>query len=309
MATPVEPVIESRTVNPEPELVITTGERSIIASPIGWSTIFAAAVVAGAVWLVLHMFGVGVGLTAIEPDDPSSLRAVGIGTGIWSLIAPVIALFIGGLVAGRVAPTINTLNAVIHGAVVWGLTVLASILMIVMVVSAMLRGAVKVVSTTADVAGASAGQLGKLPSAVGLDSKDLVAPINQRLQREGMPPVTSDQLEAVVKEVVETSVRTGDINRTTMVEIVARRTALSRPDADKVATAIESEISGAATRGRELAGQAGETAMQAAETTGKLVLSLSLMMILTLGAAILGSILAVRRERREHVVLPRASTR
>jgi hypothetical protein len=308
MATPIEP---PRPVLTETDHVITTAERSVIASPIGWSTIFAAAVVAAAVWLVLHLFGVGVGLTAIDTDDPSSLRGVGIGTGVWSLIAPIIALFIGGLVAGRVAPTINTLNAVIHGAVVWGLTVIASIMVMLMALSALMRGAVKVGSTAVDVAGASAGQLGKVsPGSLGLDPTDLVAPINDRLRKEGMPPVTPDQLQGVMKEVIETSVRQGgDISRPMLVDIVARRTSLSGADAERVATAIESEMSGLATRGREVASQAGETAMQAAETTGKLVLSLSVMMMLTLGAAILGSILSVRRERREHVVLPHAISR
>lgn len=308
MATHIE---SPRTVLTEDGHVITTAERSLIASPIGWSTIFAAAVVAAAVWLVLHMFGVGIGLTAIDTDDAGSLRGVGIGAGLWSLIAPIIALFIGGLVAGRLAPTINTLNAVIHGAVVWGLTVLASVIVMVMVVSALVRGVAKVGGAAADVAGASAGQLGKLSASdVGLDAKDLIAPINERLRRQGMPAVTPDQLQGVVKEVVETTVRQGgDMSRPMLVEIVARKTALSQPDAERVATAIQSEMSELATRGREVAEKAGEKVMQAAETTGKLVLSLSVMMMLTLGAAIFGSILSVRRERREHVVLPHAITR
>jgi hypothetical protein len=257
------------------------------------------------------MLGVGVGLTAVDTNDPNRLRGVGIGAGVWSLIAPIIALFIGGLVAGRVAPTINTLNAVIHGAVVWGLTVLASIVVLTMVIGALVRGVVKVGGAAADVAGASAGQLGKLsPGDLGLDSKDLVAPINERLQREGMPPVTSEELQGVIKEVVETSTRQGgDMSRPMMVDIIARRTSLSRADAERVATAIESEMSELSTRGRAVAERAGETALEAAEATGKLVLSLSVMMMLTLGSAILGSILAVRRERREHVVLPTAISR
>jgi hypothetical protein len=97
MATPTEPTVT--TVNEpivpytaiEPPMV--TAERSAIVSPVGWSAIFAAATVAVGTWLVLHLIGIGVGLTAIDPTDASSLRRVGIGTGIWSLIAPIIALF------------------------------------------------------------------------------------------------------------------------------------------------------------------------------------------------------------------------
>jgi hypothetical protein len=101
-------------------------ERSAIVSPIGWSSIFAAAVVAIGAWIVLHMLGMSIGLITIDPNDASNLKKIGIGTGVWSLIAPIVALFIGGLVAGRLAPTINTANAVIHGAVVWALSVMAA---------------------------------------------------------------------------------------------------------------------------------------------------------------------------------------
>jgi hypothetical protein len=105
---------------------VVSAERSTIASPLGWSAIFAAAVVAIGAWIVLHMLGMAIGLITIDPNDASNLRKIGIGTGVWSLIAPIVALFIGGLVAGRMAPTINTANAAIHGAVVWALSVIAA---------------------------------------------------------------------------------------------------------------------------------------------------------------------------------------
>jgi len=50
------------------------------------------------------------------------------------------------------------------------------------------------------------------------------------------------------------------------------------------------------------------TIHEAAETTGKVLLVLSILMILGLGASVAGAVVSVRRERREHVVLPRAQT-
>ena len=95
-----------------------------------WSSIFAASVASFGIWLVLHLLGIGIGLTAIDPDDPSSLRAIGIGTGIWSLVAPLIALFIGGLIVGRLAPTWNQMNGAIYGIVVWAVTVVAALVLV-----------------------------------------------------------------------------------------------------------------------------------------------------------------------------------
>jgi hypothetical protein len=61
-------------------------------------------------------------------------------------------------------------------------------------------------------------------------------------------------------------------------------------------------------RAGEVKEEATRTALQAAETTGKVMLVLSILMVLGLGASIAGAIVSVRRERREHVVLPRAQT-
>ncbi|MDQ3364912.1 MAG: hypothetical protein M3680_05745 [Myxococcota bacterium] len=317
MATPTEPTQPTSRQGPVliTEPVLTTPERSPIASPIGWSSIFAATAVTVGVWLVLHLFGIGVGLTAIEPDDASSLRGVGVGTGIWSLVAPLIALFIGGLVAGRVAPTINTLNAVIHGAVVWALAAVASLILLTMMVGAMVRGLAATGQAVGEVAGSSLragaeGAGGLTLSQLGIDANDMIAPINKRLEAQGMPRVTPDSVEAAAREALTTAVRRGgDVDRKTMTDIIARRTELSRADAEQLAGQLEQRVRAGQTRGGELLQDAQETALQAAETTGKLVLVLSITMLLGLGTAIAGSILSVRRERREHVVLPRAMTR
>ncbi|HEU0033200.1 MAG TPA: hypothetical protein VFQ53_21355 [Kofleriaceae bacterium] len=316
MATPIDPasVTTMPTDGVRAESVFPTAERSWIASPVGWSSIFAATAVTVGVWLVLHLFGIGLGLTAIEPDDASSLRRVGVGTGIWSLVAPLIALFIGGLVAGRVAPTINTLNAAIHGAVVWALAAIASLILLAIMVGSMVRGLAATGRAVGDVAGTTAGAVRgadrDLFTTLGIDENDLVAPVNKRLQEQGMPRVSPDSMRAAAREISSTFVRRGgSIDRATITDIIARRTELSRADAEQVATQVEQKIRAGGERGRELLGEAGETALQAAETTGKVVLVLSLMMIVGLGAAIGGSVLSVRRERREHVVLPRAHMR
>jgi hypothetical protein len=301
---PVEPVSPPRPVLSEPEVVIPNAERATITSPIGWSSIFAAAFVAAGAWLVLHLFGIGVGLTAINPDDPSSLRAVGIGTGIWSLLAPIIALFIGGLVAGRVAPTINTLNAAIHGAVVWAVAGLISIVLLTMLVGSVVRG----VTRTAGAVAGPVAQLSQGVQALGLDTEDVVKPINERLKARGLPPVTADQLEAVVGDAARASVR-GELDRERMVAITAEHTRLDREQAEQLADELEQQFGRAQQRGGEIAEEAGRIALVAAETTGKVLLTLSLTMLLALGAAIGGSILSVRRERREHVVMSRGTTR
>src|SRR5262249_55476199 len=58
------------------------------------------------IWLVLELLGVGAGLYAHHTaDSAGAMHAANVATRVWSLVAQVIALFIGGLIAGRFSQT------------------------------------------------------------------------------------------------------------------------------------------------------------------------------------------------------------
>src|SRR5688572_29848019 len=78
------------------------GRSAPIPPRVSWGAAMAGAVVASAVWLLLHLLAVGAGLSA-PASDAGTLESIGVGTGAWSLVAPAVALFAGGLVAGRLA--------------------------------------------------------------------------------------------------------------------------------------------------------------------------------------------------------------
>jgi MFS family permease len=107
-----------------------------------WTAVFAGAVVAIALWVVLQLIGMGAGLAAVDLDDSGSLRNVGVGTTVWSVLAPLIALFVGGLVAGRLATTFDHKVAVGHGVVTWAIASLAGVIAVAWLVSAIAHGAV-----------------------------------------------------------------------------------------------------------------------------------------------------------------------
>ena len=294
---------------PVEETVFPTAERSSIASPIGWSSILAATVISLGVWLLLHLFGVAVGLTALDPRDAGSLKGAGIGVGIWSITVPLIALFIGGLVAGRVAPTINTMNAAIHGAVVWALTLLVAMFMVVNMLGSIARGVGSAGKEVAGGAMSAAGHMGGVSlDDVGLKPDDVFAPINKELQERGAPPVSPERAKDAAQEVVRTAVQGGDLSREKIIDIVAKRTELSRADAEKVAGDLEQRVQSMKQQAGKGLVRAQEVALGAAEGAGKALLALCALMLLSLGAAVLGAILSVRHERRTHVVLPHART-
>jgi len=106
-----------------------------------WSAVFAGTAISVALWLLLQMLGMGIGLAAIDLDDSGSLRDLGIGTTAWTCIAPLIAMFIGGVIAGRLAGTHERGIGAVHGLVVWALTSLLGLGALLGLVSALAEGA------------------------------------------------------------------------------------------------------------------------------------------------------------------------
>jgi MFS family permease len=100
-----------------------------------WGAVLAGATIAVAFWVLLQMLGMGAGLAAVDVDNAGSLRTIGIGTTVWTMLAPLVALFIGGFVAGRLATTFDQKNGAMHGFVVGSLASLAGLIATVAVVS------------------------------------------------------------------------------------------------------------------------------------------------------------------------------
>src|SRR3954453_4415337 len=112
------------------EAVVVTGGGGTSTFHISWGAVFGGTFVALGVWILLHTLGLAAGLTAIDPDNARSLKGVGIGAGICSMIAPLIALFAGGFVGSRTAGVIDRGTGALHGAVMWGLTTVAGVLLV-----------------------------------------------------------------------------------------------------------------------------------------------------------------------------------
>lgn len=103
---------------------------------IRWSAIFGGTAVAVGIWLLLQIFGMGAGLSAIDADNAGSLRGVGIGTSVWSLFAPLIAIGAGGWIAAKLAATRDEKVGGLHGVIVWALTSVLGMMLAVSLVSA-----------------------------------------------------------------------------------------------------------------------------------------------------------------------------
>jgi hypothetical protein len=275
---------------------------------LSWGAILGGAFVALGMWILLYSLGLALGLSSVDPGDPGSARSAGIGTGVWSLIAPLIALFVGGYVASRTAGVVDKQGGALHGAVLWGLTTLAGTILMGMALSSLMGAVFSVGKSAAGAAGSAvvgaASQGDNAAQAFGLNADDALAPINQRLRQEGKPAITANQLQAATKDVVNTAVRTGNIDRNVLVSSIAENTKLSRQDAEEVATRVEQQFSQAKGQLGQQAQQVGqqvqEGALKAADKTGPVFWGIFGALLLGLVSSVLGSTLGVSKRQRIH---------
>lgn len=273
-----------------------------------WGAVFAGAVISLGIWMLLHLLGIGVGLTAINPNDLGSVSGIGMTTGIWSLIVPIIAMFLGGFAAAKVAGPVTRLGGVIHGAALWSLSTLAATFLLVWLVSSLLGGVARLGGQAVSAAGQAlqAAPTGALSEA-GLSADDLLVPVNERLQASGNPPITSEQLGAAVQEALRAAIRQGEVDQELLTNALAQNTALSATDAREIVSSVEQTWNQQLSALSQQAQQVGGVALQAAETTGKGMLGLFFAMLLGLIAAIGGTIVGVTRTQR--AVAERATAR
>ncbi len=118
------------------EVVETTARARV-----SWGSVFAGGVVALAVWAMLYALGLAVGLSVLNPDNPNTLKGAGIFSGIWGVFAPLVALFVGGLVVGRCSGVVRKLDAAIHGLVMWGLATVTGAWLVGVFMATLVSGA------------------------------------------------------------------------------------------------------------------------------------------------------------------------
>src|SRR3954452_14780766 len=147
------------------EVIETTSRGAVPLDPdplaarphISWGAIFGGMFASLGLWLLLYVFGLAVGLSRLDPGDPGTLKSSGIFTGIWGLIAPLIALFAGGLVAGRAAGVPSRGEGAVHGLVMWGLTTVAGVALVAMTLAAVMSGVVAAGKSALQLGGQAAG--------------------------------------------------------------------------------------------------------------------------------------------------------
>ncbi|MDT0676966.1 hypothetical protein [Autumnicola musiva] len=112
-----------------------------------WGAIFAGALTALAVAFLLNLLGLGIGLTSIDPMTESDpLAGLGTGTIIWWGLSNLAALFVGGMVAGRLSGFPTAADGGIHGFLAWALYAVVTFYFLTSTIGSIMNGMGNVVS-------------------------------------------------------------------------------------------------------------------------------------------------------------------
>lgn len=277
---------------------------------IAWSAVFAGAFVVSAVELLLIVLGVGVGLGLVQPYGGSGGGNLGLAAGLWWLISTIIAFVFGCYVAARLAGVPTRYDGMLHGLVIWGVTVVVAFFLFTWVIGGVVGGALSVAGGAVSAAGqglkaalpelaatavpaASTAGAGGGTSTVQQQAQGLLQPAN------GNPGAMSRQDAATAIAAALPDLAAGDGRaaqaKDRIITIMAAQLNVSRDEAAKQFDAAEARFDRLRTEAARAAQQAADKSATAASRAGYATF---VVVLLDAIAACVGGALAVPRRRR-----------
>lgn len=226
-------------MNTESSVPITTTE-TILVPPnrffpsLCWKAIIGGTVAAIGIHLLLTTLGVGAGLATFSPTtDTNPVAHFNVGAAIiWSICA-LVALWFGGLLAGRFSQSVH--SGFVHGILVWSLTLIITVLLLSMGTGMILGGALKVVGVGAGMGGSAAIGAGVKQSTDQLGS--FVDEAVQSLPTNSAPKAAIRAKREVGFAVAKLFAPGNDVNspdnRAALIKALADSTQMSEADATK----------------------------------------------------------------------------
>ncbi|HEX5220531.1 MAG TPA: hypothetical protein VFZ59_13255 [Verrucomicrobiae bacterium] len=109
---------------------------------ISWPAIFAGITTAIIIQLLLLLLGVGIGAASANPlQERNPGEGLAIGGLIWFFGSSIIAMYVGGRVAGRLSNGLTKKDRMQHGILTWAATTILSAIFLTTVMSSLLGGA------------------------------------------------------------------------------------------------------------------------------------------------------------------------
>jgi hypothetical protein len=210
-----------------------------VDSAINWAAVAAGTFAAAALTLLLIAFGAGMGFSAVSPWAGSGVSSTtfSVGTGLYLIVTAMLASTVGGYLAGRLRTRWSAVHTdevyfrdTAHGFLAWACAT---------VLSAAVLGA----AATAIVGGASAGLSQRNtndggPAAIYVDQ--LFRPVagGPAASQNAVDPATRAEVARLLVRDFRDRTDVSTPDRAYLTQVVAARTGLAQPEADKRVTEV-----------------------------------------------------------------------
>jgi hypothetical protein len=112
----------------------------IVKPRVDWGAIWAGVFTFIAIWSVFGLLGAAIFSSAANPNASRPITGMSVGMSIWAIVLTIIAMYVAGLETGRLAAVTNRHDGMIHGLTMFGLSVVAALIIVVMGGMAMSNG-------------------------------------------------------------------------------------------------------------------------------------------------------------------------
>jgi hypothetical protein len=160
-------------------MAVTTTLRQPLVNRVSWGSLFAGFFFGFGVWMVLLALGAGVGFATFDPRDLGSWQSLGVGFGIWGVIAGIISMFLAGWLTARLSDADARPVGMLHGAALWGFMVVAGLWVATMAVTRTAGAAASAAGTAAQAAGQAAAN-----PQLSQQAQDQAGQVQQQVQQQ-----------------------------------------------------------------------------------------------------------------------------
>lgn len=265
--------------------VIVNSEPSLDGRPVrrtSWGAVLAGALAALMVTLLLNLLFAGIGLSSFDPATSNNpLEGFGTGAIIAFIVTNVLALFVGGYIAGRLGGSPRRGDSVIHGILTWGVLTLGTILLLSTALGRIVGGVAGIVGNT--VSTVTQGAAAAAPEAASaLPNIDVQNQINQFLTDAGVqnPEQTGQELvQRVTQRVQSGESLTSPEAQEEFSTFLAENSELSEQE-------IDQQVQEFTQQAQQTADQVVETTQEASDVAGTTAFAL-------FGVLLLGALIAI----------------
>src|SRR5215469_5274069 len=115
---------------------------------VSWGAIWAGVFTFCAIWIVFETLAFAIFAFRANPNVPTAATGPSMGIAIWSIILTIIAMYVAGRETGHLAGVTNRHDGLIHGMIMFGLSLVA-VLVLTSLAGAVLSGGNGVLGTGA----------------------------------------------------------------------------------------------------------------------------------------------------------------